>query len=92
MKTSRRDILGALGLGAVMSPFVPMLTRRAEAQVGGFPKRLLLGPGPSEVDPEVLRALTMPPLGHLEHDKAEQPAPYSGALVEAEVDHHPERR
>lgn len=30
------------------------------------PKRLLLGPGPSEVDPEVLRALTMPPLGHLD--------------------------
>ena len=40
MKTSRRDILGALGLGAVMSPFVPFLHRRAEAQ--GFPKRLLL--------------------------------------------------
>ncbi len=30
------------------------------------PKRLLLGPGPSEADPEVLRALTMPPLGHLD--------------------------
>jgi alanine-glyoxylate transaminase / serine-glyoxylate transaminase / serine-pyruvate transaminase len=30
------------------------------------PKRLLLGPGPSEVDPEVLRALIMPPLGHLD--------------------------
>jgi Protein of unknown function (DUF1552) len=40
MKTSRRDILGALGLGAVMSPFVPYLARRAEAQ--GFPKRVLL--------------------------------------------------
>jgi alanine-glyoxylate transaminase/serine-glyoxylate transaminase/serine-pyruvate transaminase len=32
----------------------------------GVPKRLLLGPGPSEVDPEVLRALTLPPLGHLD--------------------------
>ena len=30
------------------------------------PKRLLLGPGPSEVDPEVLRALSLPPLGHLD--------------------------
>jgi alanine-glyoxylate transaminase / serine-glyoxylate transaminase / serine-pyruvate transaminase len=30
------------------------------------PKRLLMGPGPSEVDPEVLRALLMPPLGHLD--------------------------
>ncbi len=30
------------------------------------PKRLLLGPGPSEVDPEVLRSLIMPPLGHLD--------------------------
>jgi alanine-glyoxylate transaminase/serine-glyoxylate transaminase/serine-pyruvate transaminase len=29
-------------------------------------KRLLLGPGPSEVDPEVLRSLTLPPLGHLD--------------------------
>ncbi|MGA7730776.1 MAG: alanine--glyoxylate aminotransferase family protein [Chloroflexia bacterium] len=30
------------------------------------PKRLLLGPGPSEVDPEVLRSLMLPPLGHLD--------------------------
>lgn len=30
------------------------------------PRRLLLGPGPSEVHPEVLRAMTMPPLGHLD--------------------------
>lgn len=30
------------------------------------PKRLLMGPGPSEVDPEVMRALIMPPLGHLD--------------------------
>lgn len=30
------------------------------------PKRLLLGPGPSEVDPEVLRSMLMPPLGHLD--------------------------
>ncbi len=30
------------------------------------PKRLLMGPGPSEVDPEVLRSLSMPPLGHLD--------------------------
>lgn len=30
------------------------------------PKRLLLGPGPSEVDPEVLRSLALPPLGHLD--------------------------
>jgi hypothetical protein len=40
MKASRRDILSALGLGAVMAPFVPFSHRRAEAQ--GFPKRLLL--------------------------------------------------
>lgn len=30
------------------------------------PKRLLLGPGPSEVDPAVLEALSLPPLGHLD--------------------------
>ncbi|MDQ3706038.1 MAG: alanine--glyoxylate aminotransferase family protein [Chloroflexota bacterium] len=30
------------------------------------PKRLLMGPGPSEVDPEVLRSLLLPPLGHLD--------------------------
>ena len=30
------------------------------------PKRLLLGPGPSEVDPVVLQALALPPLGHLD--------------------------
>ncbi|HYO48339.1 MAG TPA: alanine--glyoxylate aminotransferase family protein [Chloroflexia bacterium] len=30
------------------------------------PKRLLLGPGPSEVDPEVLASLALPPLGHLD--------------------------
>jgi alanine-glyoxylate transaminase/serine-glyoxylate transaminase/serine-pyruvate transaminase len=31
-----------------------------------IPKRLLLGPGPSEVNPEVLRSLALPPLGHLD--------------------------
>lgn len=31
-----------------------------------LPKRLLLGPGPSEVDPMVLAALNLPPLGHLD--------------------------
>src|SRR5436305_7199414 len=35
-------------------------------QQSEVPKRLLLGPGPSEVDPEVLRSLIMPPLGHLD--------------------------
>ncbi|MGH8189840.1 MAG: hypothetical protein ACREP2_00150, partial [Rhodanobacteraceae bacterium] len=30
------------------------------------PRRLLLGPGPSELDPEVLRALTLPELGYLD--------------------------
>src|SRR5437868_8117853 len=30
------------------------------------PKRLLMGPGPSEVDPRVLQALALPPLGHLD--------------------------
>lgn len=35
-------------------------------QLTTVPKRLLLGPGPSEVDPEVLRALILPPLGHLD--------------------------
>lgn len=28
------------------------------------PARLLLGPGPSDLDPEVLRAMTLPPLGY----------------------------
>ena len=31
-----------------------------------IPKRLLLCPGPSEVDPQVLRSLIQPPLGHLD--------------------------
>jgi alanine-glyoxylate transaminase / serine-glyoxylate transaminase / serine-pyruvate transaminase len=35
-------------------------------QQSAVPKRLLLGPGPSEVDPEVLRSLIQPPLGHLD--------------------------
>ena len=30
------------------------------------PTRVLLGPGPSELDPEVLRALTLPPLGYVD--------------------------
>ena len=30
------------------------------------PTRVLLGPGPSELDPEVLRAMTLPPLGHVD--------------------------
>jgi len=30
------------------------------------PQRFLLGPGPSNVDPRVLRALTNPPVGHLD--------------------------
>jgi alanine-glyoxylate transaminase/serine-glyoxylate transaminase/serine-pyruvate transaminase len=42
-----------------------MSTTQTPAQ-NTVPKRLLLGPGPSEVDPEVLRTLTMPPLGHLD--------------------------
>ncbi len=37
-----------------------------EVQAAAPPKRLLMGPGPSEVDPEVLRSLIMPPLGHLD--------------------------
>lgn len=32
------------------------------------PRRLLLGPGPSEVSPEVLQALSIPLLGHLDPD------------------------
>jgi len=31
-----------------------------------LPERLLLGPGPSNVDPEVLEALATPPIGHLD--------------------------
>ena len=31
-----------------------------------FPKRLLMGPGPSEVDPRVYRAMTQPVLGHMD--------------------------
>lgn len=30
------------------------------------PVRVLLGPGPSELDPEVLRAMTLPPLGYVD--------------------------
>ena len=30
------------------------------------PSRILLGPGPSNVDPRVLRAMSMPPVGHLD--------------------------
>lgn len=30
------------------------------------PRRLLLGPGPSQTDPRVLAALSLPPLGHLD--------------------------
>ncbi|HET7570865.1 MAG TPA: alanine--glyoxylate aminotransferase family protein [Gammaproteobacteria bacterium] len=30
------------------------------------PTRLLLGPGPSELDPQVLRAMTLPPLGYVD--------------------------
>src|SRR5689334_6104094 len=37
-----------------------------KARRSSLPKRLLLGPGPSEVDPEVLRSLMLPPLGHLD--------------------------
>lgn len=43
-----------------------MTESRTNNQPTTVPKRLLLGPGPSEVDPEVLRALTLPPLGHLD--------------------------
>jgi alanine-glyoxylate transaminase / serine-glyoxylate transaminase / serine-pyruvate transaminase len=31
-----------------------------------FPKRLLMGPGPSEVDPRVYRAMTQPVIGHMD--------------------------
>jgi alanine-glyoxylate transaminase/serine-glyoxylate transaminase/serine-pyruvate transaminase len=41
---------------------------RVTAQVGEFnpPERLLLGPGPSQVHPRVLRAMSAPLLGHLD--------------------------
>jgi hypothetical protein len=42
MKPSRRDFLGTLGLSAALGPFVPFLNRRAEAQAGTFPRRVLL--------------------------------------------------
>ncbi|MBI3934580.1 MAG: alanine--glyoxylate aminotransferase family protein, partial [Acidobacteria bacterium] len=31
-----------------------------------FPKRLLMGPGPSEVDPRVYRAMIQPVVGHMD--------------------------
>ena len=31
-----------------------------------IPKRLLMGPGPSEVDPRVYRAMTQPVVGYLD--------------------------
>ncbi len=43
-----------------------MAERSSDSEYGMVPRRLLLGPGPSEVDPEVLRAMTLPPLGHLD--------------------------
>src|SRR5260370_13440619 len=39
---------------------------RPSSSESAIPKRLLLGRGTSEVDPEVLRALIQPPLGHLD--------------------------
>lgn len=39
------------------------LTRLAPLDL---PERLLLGPGPSNADPQVLRALACPPIGHLD--------------------------
>lgn len=45
-----------------------MQTQQPHTQVAPAspPKRLLMGPGPSEVDPEVLKSLSLPPLGHLD--------------------------
>ena len=31
-----------------------------------LPKRLLMGPGPSEVDPRVYRAMIQPVVGHMD--------------------------
>ena len=42
------------------------MTEKALPITPSVPKRLLLGPGPSEVNPEVLRSLVLPPLGHLD--------------------------
>src|SRR5262245_3728683 len=42
MSTRRRDFLTSLGAAGALAPFVPYLNRRAEAQGGAFPKRLLL--------------------------------------------------
>src|SRR5437867_2777146 len=44
----------------------PGMDKSQPAPPSPVPKRLLLGPGPSEVDPEVLRSLSLPPLGHLD--------------------------
>ncbi len=50
---------------------------------GVLPRRLLLGPGPSELDPEVLRAMTRPPLGHLDPALLEILADVQDGLREA---------
>jgi hypothetical protein len=43
MMRSRRDFLGKLGMSAALAPFVPYLSRQAEAQQGGaHPVRLLI--------------------------------------------------
>jgi Protein of unknown function (DUF1552) len=44
MRSTRRDFLGGMGVGvaAALGPFVPYLNRRAEAQTGVFPTRLLI--------------------------------------------------
>src|SRR5687767_15600980 len=42
MRSNRRDFLSALGVTAALGPFVPFLNRRAEAQQGQGPRRVLL--------------------------------------------------
>ncbi len=42
------------------------IARPASSTPWTMPRRVLMGPGPSEVDPHVLAAMSLPPVGHLD--------------------------
>ena len=44
------------------------IARPAASPSWTMPRRVLLGPGPSEVHPRVLAAMSLPPIGHLDPD------------------------
>ena len=80
MKNPQAGIAASYGRGAIIGTRGMLAdTHRFECAEGKMsvatdfdqpplhpPTRLLLGPGPSELDPEVLRAMTLPPLGYVD--------------------------